>query len=349
MTPSNAASLRTLLRHLAASLAVSSAAACGAVVSTNGGDAAVADVPVTDVPAVDAPVSDADRCASYSTSVGNPCFDQGRMFPCGLPAGVVADDGGTLASSDCMALCGNFSGIPSYSCSVARPDGGAGVLVRCNYACGTGRRTDGVDWAPVDCDGPGGWFAHVSALEGMAVHAFARMGDELEAWGAPASLREGAARARRDEVAHATATAALARRFGAEPVSFDVEAPAPRGLVDAALENAVEGCVRETWGALVAWWQAGHAGDASVAAVLRAVAEDETRHAALSWELDAWLLPQLDDAGRSRVHAARSAALTALRGEIADPPPAVTACAGVPTRAEAEALFDALAPTLAAA
>jgi hypothetical protein len=62
-------------------------------------------------------------------------------------------------------------------------------------------------------------------------------------------------------------------------------APAPpaRSLEELAVENAVEGCVRETYGALTAIWQARTAKDPSVAAAVRRIARDETRHAALSW------------------------------------------------------------------
>ena len=52
-----------------------------------------------------------------------------------------------------------------------------------------------------------------------------------------------------------------------------------RELEAIAIENAVEGCVRESFGALLATWQAKTAGDARVRAAMKRIARDETRHA----------------------------------------------------------------------
>jgi hypothetical protein len=48
------------------------------------------------------------------------------------------------------------------------------------------------------------------------------------------------------------------------------------------LDNAVEGCVRETFGAAVGLWQAKQAGDAKVAKAMRQIAPDELIGARLS-------------------------------------------------------------------
>lgn len=47
------------------------------------------------------------------------------------------------------------------------------------------------------------------------------------------------------------------------------------------------------------------------------IARDETRHAALAHEVDAWLRPKLDRAARRRVECARNDALDQLRRELA--------------------------------
>lgn len=51
-------------------------------------------------------------------------------------------------------------------------------------------------------------------------------------------------------------TRRLAARYGATAPRPRVERAPVRSLEDIAVENAVEGCVRETFGALVGAWQA---------------------------------------------------------------------------------------------
>jgi hypothetical protein len=75
----------------------------------------------------------------------------------------------------------------------------------------------------------------------------------------------------------------LARRAGGHVPGVQVQALHVRSLEEMALENVVEGCVRETFGAVVAMIQAERAGDARVRRAMRRIARDETRHAELSW------------------------------------------------------------------
>ncbi len=315
------------------------------------------DVPPGDVPAVDVPgdsPGDAPRvdvptdgpCAATSDAGTTPCTAT-RVFPCGLPEGQRPMPDGSFTTAQCMALCPPNDVFQSYSCNETSVSSTGAVTLQCNYACGVGRRADGFAWTAGACDGVGDWFAHLSALEGAAVHAFAHMATALRAWGAPEALVDDALAARDDEARHTALMASLAARFGARPVPFTVAPEGPVSPAALALDNAVEGCVRETWGALVAWWQADHAPDAEIAAALRTIADDETRHAALSWRLHAWLSTQLTDAERDAVRAAHARALADLRDELTAPfPAAAIAHAGAPDRDTALRLFDALAPAL---
>jgi len=81
-----------------------------------------------------------------------------------------------------------------------------------------------------------------------------------------------------------------------------------RDLEEIALENAVEGCVRETFAGVAATYKAAHAGDAGIAAAMRIIAQDETRHAALAWDVAAWLDGKLSKR-RGRGRAAQRAAV----------------------------------------
>jgi hypothetical protein len=193
----------------------------------------------------------------------------------------------------------------------------------------------------------GAFFADVARLEAASVDAFATLRDELAAHGAPRSLVRRAERARRDEIRHAKMTGRMARRFGVEPRAPRVETRTIRSLERIALENAVEGCVRETFGALTGEAQARRARDPQIAAMMRVIARDETRHAALSWAVAEWIRPRLDEAARERVDRAMRAAVHALGQELREPLPAdVEREAGMPTPVDACALWGSLTDTL---
>ncbi|WP_199735480.1 hypothetical protein [Corallococcus sp. AB045] len=73
------------------------------------------------------------------------------------------------------------------------------------------------------------------------------------------------------------------------------------------------------------------------------IAEDETRHAGLSWDIDAWAAPRLSEEERSALREARRQALAVLRAEMAVPLDArLSAEAGLPSPAVALALLDLL-------
>lgn len=225
-----------------------------------------------------------------------------------------------------------------------------------NPGCAIGRRPEGLvlgDVAPCD-DSVGAFFAEAACLEAASVEAFDRLAAELVALGAPAELVEAARASREDEVRHARMTAKMAKRFGAEPRPAMIEVGAVRTAFEIALENAVEGCVRETFGALVAHHQAAQASDRNIAAMMGVIAEDETRHAALAWDVAGWLEPQLSASERAEVNAAREAALAHLRSEIGvEPAAGLRVQAGMPDAARATHLLALLetqfiAPAIAA-
>jgi len=80
---------------------------------------------------------------------------------------------------------------------------------------------------------------------------------------------------------------ALARSFRHDPKRLIIAALARRTLFEVALENAVEGCVRETYGAAVGAWQARRAPDDRVRRAFAPVVADEARHADLAWDVHA--------------------------------------------------------------
>lgn len=76
--------------------------------------------------------------------------------------------------------------------------------------------------------------------------------------------------------------------------------PTDETLLSIAIHNAVEGCVSETWAAMMAQIQAERAETPELRALFSTIARDEITHGQLAWDLHAWLLEQLDDAVEHR-------------------------------------------------
>lgn len=214
-----------------------------------------------------------------------------------------------------------------------------------------GRRPEGL----AACEGSEGselgrYFAGLYHLETAAVVAFALLERELVAHGAPRSLIERARRARAEEVHHSRIMLELAKRFGGALEPVRVELRPVRPLLEIALENVVEGCVRETYGAACAHFQARRATDPEVRAAMSVIATDETSHAELSADLDVWLREQLSAGELTQLEEARERAVAELDADLArDLQPAINSVAGMPTAAQAASLMQGLRRALWAA
>jgi hypothetical protein len=144
-----------------------------------------------------------------------------------------------------------------------------------------------------------------------------------------------------DEARHAVVAATLAARFGAVPRTQRVQRVAIRSLEEVATENVVEGCVGETYGALVAMWQGRFATDRTVRLAMRRVARDELRHAVLAWQVARWAEPRLDARARQRVRDARQAAVVNLAARVRrQSARSLVRVAGIPPAGAACALFE---------
>jgi hypothetical protein len=204
-----------------------------------------------------------------------------------------------------------------------------------------GRRPDGLALAEEHDGAPAArHLAQMALLEAASVPAFRRLARELEAHGAPAELSARARQAKQDEVRHARVLRRLAARRGARPRgSFTRAREGARALEALAIENAVEGCVREAFGALLATYQATRAATRDVRDAFTVIAADERRHAALAADVDRWACEQLDEAARARVEASRASALAELHASLGGYVewPAL----GLPSAAVAHTLFSA--------
>ena len=217
--------------------------------------------------------------------------------------------------------------------------------------CAIGRRPFGLQVNHRRADHLGAYFANAARLEAASVVAFHRLARELSALCAPRQLIVAAARSALDEIRHAGVVAQLARRSGAEPWRVDVAPQARRSRFAIALENAVEGCVRETYGALLAQHQAACALDPAVRKAMRMIAQDELRHAELAWRVAAFLDPQLNSAERTQLLAAKRDALTQLLDSASRPelPAHAVRLIGLPSSTLDRQLIASLAELMQAA
>jgi hypothetical protein len=275
--------------------------------------------------------------AGPTTSGCGPCrvisFDYEKV----LPLDELTIDPDLPLTAQCADLCGYSSGT-LISCDYTTPAGGEpslACLYEVNQDCGgIGRKPPGMRMAvgadDDAYDALGRHFALVAQLEAASVDAFEHLRRELCAHAAPRGLRTRARQAARDERRHAAVTAKLARRFGVAPRRPTVPRAEIRNLEAIARDNALEGCVRETLGAAVAGYQARHARDAAIARVMRRIAVDETRHAALGWALHAWLRRRVDRARMRAIEQEAHATAHALRLSR-ETAPELRSLAGFPT------------------
>lgn len=214
-----------------------------------------------------------------------------------------------------------------------------------------GRRPDGLSLlGAVDTEGAGACFAQMAELELASIAAFADLARQLTAHGAPPALVQRCHAARRDEIEHARVVAGLARSFGARPKLVRVASRGVRSLLELALENAREGCVRELYGAAAAAWQAEHAPDQAVRVAFARIARDEAEHAALALELDAWLATRLSSAECAQLAAEKTRAAVELQAELERTPDSrARDAAGLPSGASSLRLAKALRGFVSAA
>ncbi len=133
-------------------------------------------------------------------------------------------------------------------------------------------------------------------MEHASIASFARFSLQLLALGAPAQLVGDAQAAGLDEVAHAERAFSIASRLAGRAIGPgklpELDHPLELDLLSVARATLAEGCIGETFAAVVAQEQARLAGDSSVRQALLDVAEDETRHAQLAFRFLAWALAQ---------------------------------------------------------
>ena len=176
------------------------------------------------------------------------------------------------------------------------------------YMC-EGRRPLGL--VERDCQ----YFAKAAFLEASSVIAFQELHRQLRSWDAPVDFLERIASAAKDEIRHATQMKMLAKRYN-QPVPPILLSESPEDLYTVAMHNAIEGCIHETWAALEATLKANHAKTTEMRSIYTKIAQDEIKHAQLSWDLHAWFLTKLSPSQAKQIEKAQKAALLSLNESI---------------------------------
>lgn len=237
-------------------------------------------------------------CPDSTTEI-IPLLPERPGDPPSAPAGDAGDAGDAelvdAAADACALHCPNAERCVATEIA---GDGGTIPALECSskLSCGAGRRPRG--YVPAE----GAFLAQLASLESAAVDAFRTLRDDLAALGASRGLLRAVSRARRDEVRHTRLARAL---VGSKRRPRPVPAPRAPSVFDLARDNAVEGCVRETFGALQALAIARTARDPKVRATFERIGRDETRHAALSFRIFRFLDRRLSPRERAAVEAAR--------------------------------------------
>jgi hypothetical protein len=301
---------------------------------------------------------------------GSPCvWTSTQSLQCSwtfeLTTGTPLDCAGFAGAGtpeQCASLCGqNSAGESADSCSIQPNAVHGDSLLACivdTAACQGrgigGRRPEYFAslgfGAPAPGREVGAHFARAACMEAGSVDAFRILRDELRAHGAPPRLVRAASKAMRDEARHTRQSAALARRYGAQPIPAPRRPATPaRDLATIARENALEGCVRETFSALECLWQSHAASDPVIRATMARIARDEMKHMALSWAVHRWAMGRLSPAARAHVRDAQQKEVAALKRELAhDPAVSLRDRAGLPRARQAITLIRAIEERLAA-
>lgn len=291
------------------------------------------------------------NCSNPTTTVSFAQEDLDGLLGAGTDTDPSDTDTTVVPPVDATALtCEEVCALSVYdvtACALHEvPNEGAVVTADCTYVekC-VGGRLHEVITTQARATGPdaaAAWLAQMAHDEAASVVAFRVLAAELTAHGAPVDLLDRARAAAADEVRHARQAHALAVARGGVVPRVEHQAPVARDLFSLALENVREAIVVETWSALRTRYQAEHAVDADLRAVLVQIADDETRHAELARDLDAWLRSQLSAADNARLDRARASAVDALIAQHRLPQPAALRDLGLPDGDVATALLEGM-------
>lgn len=292
-----------------------------------------------------------ELCTPYCTGVDQltTCFydHEYQVAFAAANDGTGAGGGGGGAGGGGTGAGGAGGGSSNFVCPLATATLTCRAIGPAENACvASGRRPAGLSDPVVDGAAIGAYLATSAHLEAASILAFQILHAELRALGAPLSLLDHALSAVADEVRHTAVMTRLASKYGALVPALEVVSAGARTATEIAVENMMEGVVRETFGAAMALFQADHAADPEVRAAMRAIAVDECAHAALSFSVARFLDGLLDTSTRARVEAAKHQAMNGLLAELVEPDSTLRRVVGLPRVAESRQILRAMKAAL---
>ena len=225
------------------------------------------------------------------------------------------DGDGQLTEESCSQLCQEETGMYyDYlcSCDYTGTDEQGMHPITCEY---TVCAVEGRGHADIQklCSATGKsalsrYFIRSYHAEASSVAAFLQLRAELEKHNTPQNLLDRCLIAAKEEVHHARMMAKFVKDCGAALPELNFGCPKSRDLYEIALDNAVEGCIFESYSALKAQYQAIHATDSRILVAMKMIAKDETKHAQLAWDIHHHLMTQLSDQEQQKIHQAQQKA-----------------------------------------
>ena len=158
----------------------------------------------------------------------------------------------------------------------------------------------------------GNYFARVSNAEASSIAAFLQLRKELKFHNAPQGLLDRCFLAAKQEVDHARVMIKLAELHQGKLAPFIFGKFEPRTLLELTLDNAVEGCIFETFSALKLLQQAKKSDHPVLTQTLKQIALDEISHAELAWDIHKYLMTKLSKEERQIVRTAQKNAVSTL-------------------------------------
>lgn len=169
--------------------------------------------------------------------------------------------------------------------------------------------TGRVELTPIAAaNAPAQAWAQDAQAEHASVFAFADLGRQLIAAGAPPALIERAITAGKDEMRHATGCKKIADRYNGEQLILTSPEYSPRNvlagkeaLIRLATESWLDGCLGEGAAATWASESATDAADQEAQQLQATIAIEEAAHSALAWDILKWALRAGSDEIRHEV------------------------------------------------
>jgi len=226
------------------------------------------------------------------------------------------DEEGQLTEESCSTLCTEQAGVYyDYlcSCDYVGADTDGNHPVTCEYSVcaveGRGHADIAKLTQATGHSEMARYFVRSYHAEASSVGAFLQLRAELQFHDAPLEMQQRCLKAAVEEVHHARMMAKLAQDEECELPELQFGDFCERSLFELTLDNAVEGCIYESFSALKAQYQSTNSSDERLLTAMKVIARDETHHAQLAWDIHHHLMSRLTLDEQVQIRQAQRAAL----------------------------------------